>query len=1263
MNSPLFALRGVWLLWAVLLVLVLSTPVGASAVPASWGGLLLGLSLLSALLWADELARRRPWGMALLVGLLTGLTAGHVLLLPGMPYSHDGGTHLWGLYAVARALQGEGIFSGWVAELGAGMPLLQHYGPLAYLPGVALLSLGLTVMDAFKGLLLLALVGAGATMYAAMRRLSGSHRAALVAAVAYGFAPYHLLDTHYRGALGEALALVFFPTLLESFTLHLRRESGAWLRLALATAGLALTHPVSLFIGGVGLGMLGLARWLRREPWLRPFLETAWPALLALLATSVWLLPAVSGLRDTSVSRLFYDVLPAFGEHGVHLAQLFTRQAFWGRLPSYTVAEQPLDGTLEMPFYVGLGLLGLGLGQLLLRKQADEAPDPLLTPVWDAGTLLLGGLALSWLPVAQALAPFPGFAEVRYPWRFLGLASLGAALLVGLLVARLERLVRPEKQGGRWFSGLMPAMLLLLGLDALPMMGAPDWVPAYQGVVHWVKRSESPGLFRDTRSPVSVPVGPEGLDVAFLELPPSDPSLRVRQGLGTFAEYQTPTLSSWLKKTESPPMRTSRLGIQQVFVPTQAQAVLPGEGQPYARGWNAQGQEVPVLQARPGSGGALELAIPAGLKRLALREQASPGWELSTQRGEWLSWQADDAGLLTVELPAGTERIRLRHRPPGQGLGLLLSLLGLGGLGLYARGKRLSLPSLSAWHRLSESTQDRLLVSGLALGLLGFRIQAGSLENGTDTIYGIAIQSLVRGGDWLAPAVHGAPYLMKPPLYFWLGGVSGQLLGLNELSLRLPGVLGGVLAVLATFEVGKRLHGRALGWLAVVLLLGCPPFFEFSRRVYMDALLAGLVAASVWAFLEAEATGRRYLWMGVLTGLAMLTKSYAGAFGVAACVGWLLCSRPRQLGEPRLLAGLGVAGLLPLPWIVFELLYHREVFLDQNLAVFRLQKETPFSWHPVVEHFYWVEMLAQAPLFTWLTVGGLGVASWLAWRQDRRWLVPLFWLVGPVTLYWQLIQQRIYYLQPILPGAALLAGLATVTLLPERWLRRVGLGLALVGLHQVAPYLLPDFNKLNVSPGIKAVAQAAGPQLPPGATLWVWNDFFAGPEFYSGHPAVQWTPSASLAEEIGRILVVGKLGVVEYVPAPGEVWQRYWQAQQSGTPFYLLIHERELLKLAPGFVEGWIVAESAGRMVISPTRSPQGRPVAELKGPVDGYLEAARRLAELGRRSQAAQVCRTLALHHPEVAGRALGLAAQLEQPLPAKSDAMSQQEKRANAP
>ena len=50
-------------------------------------------------------------------------------------------------------------------------------------------------------------------------------------------------------------------------------------------------------------------------------------------------------------------------------------------------------------------------------------------------------------------------------------------------------------------------------------------------------------------------------------------------------------------------------------------------------------------------------------------------------------------------------------------------------------------------------------------------------------------------GDWLIPTYHGDVRLKKPPLQYWLVGISYRLFGVGAWQGRLPTVLAGVAAV------------------------------------------------------------------------------------------------------------------------------------------------------------------------------------------------------------------------------------------------------------------------------------------------------------------------------------------------------------------------------------------------------------------------------------------------------------------------------------
>jgi len=282
---------------------------------------------------------------------------------------------------------------------------------------------------------------------------------------------------------------------------------------------------------------------------------------------------------------------------------------------------------------------------------------------------------------------------------------------------------------------------------------------------------------------------------------------------------------------------------------------------------------------------------------------------------------------------------------------------------------------------------------------------------------------------------------------------------------------------------------------------------------------------------------------------------------------------------------------------------------------------------------------------------------------ERRWLMPFFWLVGPVAMYWNLTQQRLYYLLPLLPAAAVLGGLVLDRLLPRqtppiRWV----LPLAALFLWNAGPSISLEGPVQDPSPGMKAMAPLAGQALgmggrfettseqtigalPESKMVHVWNDFFAAPEFYSGHQAVQLSPSRSLVDEIKRILVVGDLGVARFIQAPIGLWDSQRVARERHQQWVLLIRQSELNKLAPGLVGShWIPGPGDLSLVTTqPTGFVGEVSLSSLAAEKNGYLAASRHLAQQGRLLEAASVLKAMAQHHPEDAAHALEIAEGLQ--------------------
>ena len=174
-------------------------------------------------------------------------------------------------------------------------------------------------------------------------------------------------------------------------------------------------------------------------------------------------------------------------------------------------------------------------------------------------------------------------------------------------------------------------------------------------------------------------------------------------------------------------------------------------------------------------------------------------------------------------------------------------------------------------------------------------------------------------GRWFAGAVAVATssriYPDKPPLYFWAAAGVAELRGgrFDEVSARLPAVLGGLASLVFTLALGEALFGARTGLVSAVVLATSGLFFWYARQGHPDQfLIAGVTLAclALWRSFTAARGPRRTAWVA----LAYAAMALAGEHGL---LGLVLRSRGRALPRPDRAAPRGApAGRL---WPAFRL--------------------------------------------------------------------------------------------------------------------------------------------------------------------------------------------------------------------------------------------------------------------------------------------------------------------------------------------------------
>ena len=156
-------------------------------------------------------------------------------------------------------------------------------------------------------------------------------------------------------------------------------------------------------------------------------------------------------------------------------------------------------------------------------------------------------------------------------------------------------------------------------------------------------------------------------------------------------------------------------------------------------------------------------------------------------------------------------------------------------------------------------------------------------------------QEMVERGDWVVPRLQGKPFSDKPILYFWAEAASLWTFGMSQWAVRLPGMIFGLLAMLATGIAGGRMFGRAAGMLAAMFYATMILPAAMTQIPSHDVALVPWVTLAILLFWEMDrathSTGLStgyILAIAALLALSILTKGLVGVVLVGIAYGGYL---------------------------------------------------------------------------------------------------------------------------------------------------------------------------------------------------------------------------------------------------------------------------------------------------------------------------------------------------------------------------------------
>lgn len=197
-------------------------------------------------------------------------------------------------------------------------------------------------------------------------------------------------------------------------------------------------------------------------------------------------------------------------------------------------------------------------------------------------------------------------------------------------------------------------------------------------------------------------------------------------------------------------------------------------------------------------------------------------------------------------------------------------------------------------------------------------------QNGfANPYYAAAVKSMLmswRNFFFVAFDPGGFVSVDKPPLALWIQALSAAVLGFNGVSLLLPQVLAGIIAVILIYHLVGRVWGPTAGLIAALTLTLTPISIAINRDNNPDPLLVLALMLAAWQALLATETGRlRYLLLcGVFVGLGFNIKMLQALIVLPALGLIYLLGAPHSWGRRivHLALATGVLLVVSLAWVV-----------------------------------------------------------------------------------------------------------------------------------------------------------------------------------------------------------------------------------------------------------------------------------------------------------------------------------------------------------
>ncbi len=291
-----------------------------------------------------------------------------------------------------------------------------------------------------------------------------------------------------------------------------------------------------------------------------------------------------------------------------------------------------------------------------------------------------------------------------------------------------------------------------------------------------------------------------------------------------------------------------------------------------------------------------------------------------------------------------------------------------------------------------------------------------------EAMYAEVPREMLESRDFLYPTLNYAPFIFKPPLFFWANALSIWLFG-HHFGPRVPQALFAAGTVVFAYKIASR-SSRLSGLMTAGVLATSYGFVFHTAELLPDVPLGFFTACAVYYFLKISDGKNRTFGLWASLAMAVMTKGFLGLiFPGIAFAAFIVVERRRDMLKNLFsIPAIAVALAITVPWHILMDLRNPGFLYDFiiNEQVLRFFNErVPPDWDSISSPLFFLITLAwMMPWAVFLLQG----ARMSVRKRDANLRIALYWGLGGLAFLLLSSQKMEYYQIPLLPPLAILVG-------------------------------------------------------------------------------------------------------------------------------------------------------------------------------------------------------------------------------------------------